>query len=313
VLFASDTNTILFSTTAATNAKLTQNRSRQPNRSLREWHIKLVKTSKDSKIICILDGLDECTLDSLRSFVPKLMECVTTPRNVKNGTIKALATIRPKWDIQRIFGNLEHPNIKLSSESHEIRTGLRKDVDKVIEERLKLLNIHQRHFDRVRGALQIVECWQSPYLWMNLVFEVLAELSCGNFEGSEWKRLLDCSLQESLVALPKLLEPASTAKWSGPLTPGFEGHQHPLYGTIRELVKAHLQNLLGDRPEKRRFAWKQTQNMVCNGTALTADGPSLAVIKGELFAVWRAHDGTDQLWWAKLHANDQDPDPKRTE
>lgn len=58
---------------------------------------------------------------------------------------------------------------------------------------------------------------------------------------------------------------------------------------------------------------KRQQKELCCGKALSADGPSIAVIKGDLVAVWRAHDGTDQLWWAKLSLSNQDQNSEWTD
>ncbi|MCJ1402205.1 hypothetical protein MMC11_005425 [Xylographa trunciseda] len=252
---------------------------------------------KAGEIIYVLDGLDECRLDQLHVFTDKLKQSLSEPRNVR-----FLVTSRPHPSILNIFKQKFGSTYNhLSWYDKAVRIEMQADIVKAANLLFKNHNCTGYH-EELRNALYLVERDQSSYLWTQVIFDVLKELSCDNFQMKQWKQLSSGLPKESLAICKKLLEPASIKGQQG-LRPRFNSHGHPLYSTAKKLLLFHFKSVLGIQTRPRwKFEWNQQQRNLFAEKAYSADGPSLAVVCDKLYAVWRGHAGNNGIWWSRIES-----------
>jgi hypothetical protein len=204
---------------------------------------------KAGDVICVLDALDECDLGSLRDFVQNLKDSICrTPR--KQGKLKFLATTRPEEYIFRIFENFEPPFFKHLPLPTDY---IKKDVDTVVNAGLEKLNLRSDR-ETIRQALYLDEYSESPYLWSDIVLEVLRELSRSTFQAKEWRDLRNTSSQEAFKHFRKFLEPfepSTTVTGQQMFKRHFKSHEHPSYATVKRLLSIHLKSVLTSRPQSK--------------------------------------------------------------
>lgn len=232
-----------------------QIQKRENNRDVQaeDYFNQSIENSQCDRIICILDSLDGCTPESLQSFMCILKKCILKPRS--EGTLKILATTRPDLKYLNEFHEDNRNFLKILWEHDDIRQGSQEDVRTVINERLHELNVQQHDVKQAKEAFQIsFDYRKSPYLWVDMVFEVLNVLLPGTSKALDWKKLVDSSPQESMTTLRKFLESTSTHERSQLPAPGFKGRQHPLYRRISKLLEGHLRRLLGAQPKSEFIA-----------------------------------------------------------
>jgi hypothetical protein len=196
--------------------------------------------SKNGDAVCLLHGLHECELGSLRTLMRNLKLYMTKRHD--ESTLKFLVTTKLNWGILDICKNFGPRYAHFLWRDAAVKTELREYFVAVVDDRLNALNVQGNH-DRIRKALDLDGYDQSSSLWADVVFDVLGELSGGSFEAKQWKRLIDNSRPGSLTVFKKLLEPATTNRqWTPKLF--LESQHYPSYPTVKKLLSIHLRSLL---------------------------------------------------------------------
>jgi len=158
------------------------------------WKI-LVRASRypnDGSTICILDGLDECTLDDVKILASSLKTFV---KNGDQSNVKFLITTRGYTDILEQFDGFGSGCLQVSSHSQKVKIHIQKDIDLVVDARLQTLvannpKLAQSKPDLIREALFLNPSKQRTYLWAELVFDVLLRKSPKD-TLKDWQRVID--------------------------------------------------------------------------------------------------------------------------
>ena len=143
------------------------------------WRLLLLVASKSQalQIVCVLDALDECRSQDQELLIQNLCHAFENDRS--SGTsegkarLKFLVTSRPYLDIQALFSSLtaKWPQIRLKGEEESDQ--IKKEIDIVIEIRMKQLaekvglspEVHQRF------QTQLLQMENRTYLWLHLVLD----------------------------------------------------------------------------------------------------------------------------------------------
>lgn len=194
------------------------------------------------EVICILDALDECK--DKRADIERLVEVIKSAHQSPNRIcLKVIAIARDDWYNRWYNSNCDMiPRLPDNNQipPEVVRRKFAYDFSMVIGDRIERLGIHG-HLDQIQQDLQLDGTTESPYLWANVVFDVLGELHGSNFEAMGWGRRI-ASSKEHYTIYKKMLKPFAG---NGLHTPQLKGHEHPLYETVRKLLLEHLQTLLG--------------------------------------------------------------------
>jgi hypothetical protein len=212
--------------------------------------------SRCSKTIyCIIDALDECSPDDIPQFVQKLQDYIES-RQLRRERVKFLITARPHACIFRSFKDTSSPGNKITlyckamSWGDEAIEQMQTDISEYIAYQLD--RIKYRGDARILISLLLDKNSQSSYLWPSVVFDVLNELHCNSLRTKQWGKVINALEKQKLSICKELLEPSSI-KGKRICRPRFDGHEHPLYKTARQLLRFHFQGVLGnsDRPLSR--------------------------------------------------------------
>lgn len=142
------------------------------------WNILLMAASdsKAGEIVCILDGLDECTENARYQFIDALSAFYKRAISEKGGSrLKFLITSRPYYDIERRFAELirNFPSIRVPGENESKAIG--HEIDTVIKWKLSKLALELRLNASEQSTLEaeLLSMTHRTYLWAKLVFDIL--------------------------------------------------------------------------------------------------------------------------------------------
>ena len=145
----------------------------------------------------ILDALDECAEPDLKELIEMLKQQFERMQNPNTSKIKFLLTSRPYEQIMANFRELVDTFPYLHIPGEEASEQISKEVNCVIEHRVRKLAIDQGFNTKVEQALRerLLRIQHRTYLWVYLVFNYIEE------EGLEKKT--EKGVETSLATLPK--------------------------------------------------------------------------------------------------------------
>jgi ankyrin repeat protein len=153
------------------------------------------------EIICVLDGLDECREEDLLQLSAKLRSFFLEPTGDKT-RLKFLLTSRPydyvRWELQELENLI--PTIHLAGESEAEVEKISREIDIVVENRLRTIGIKRRLRDKERHHLLklVMAVHNRTYLWICLTIDVIEKMH-GFTRGN---------VIESLTTLPQTVDEA---------------------------------------------------------------------------------------------------------
>jgi ankyrin repeat protein len=130
-----------------------------------------VRSIADIKVICILDGLDECEPNSAKLFIDFIVEYLHQPF----GNAKFIVTCRPYEEILQNFRSFQSL-IMLKTGDEEI-SQISSEIKSVIGHRLEKMTTRERNplpidvAEKLQVSLKAFN--NRTYLWLHLVFELL--------------------------------------------------------------------------------------------------------------------------------------------
>jgi ankyrin repeat protein len=171
----------------------------------RLWNtlIGLARDRAAGEIICVLDGLDECREEDLLQLSAKLRSFFLKPTGDENETrLKFLLTSRPyeyvRWELQELENLI--PTIHLAGESEAEVEKISREIDVLVENRLRTIGIKRRLTDTERRHLLtlVMAVRNRTYLWICLTLDVIERMH-GFTRGN---------VIESLTTLPQTVDEA---------------------------------------------------------------------------------------------------------
>ncbi|VUC35658.1 unnamed protein product [Clonostachys rosea] len=157
---------------------------------LREIFNKVCQLSQRPRIICVVDALDECDPQELRSLGDLLLETIHHPYNESHPKINFLTTTRGYPEITELFEDKSNC-IHLSADSTAESDQIQKDITLVLDhkvERMRNGTLSDSRKEMIKSALLDKSSGQRTYLWLDLVFQVLDRNF--NNKASAWERLI---------------------------------------------------------------------------------------------------------------------------
>lgn len=175
------------------------------------WNIftQVVKQPDAGPIVCILDALDECSVEGLRSLVKDIVSLYRLPEADRVFVdVRFLLTTRGYPSIIDQFRQLQPFCIRLSGESKDEIKAIQKEIDLVVEQRMKEL-VKQKQLDASQVG-KLTRCLrerggdQRNYIWVKLVFQVLQDAYPSS--NGEWENLVRSLPPTVSEAYAKLLQ-----------------------------------------------------------------------------------------------------------
>ncbi|RAK95653.1 ankyrin [Aspergillus ibericus CBS 121593] len=131
-----------------------------------------VRSIANIKLICILDGLDECEPNSRRVLIESLVDSFG---GCQFGNARFIVTCRPSEEILQGFDSLQ-PKVTLEAGDEEI-SQISSEVNSMIDHRIAKIRARQRNplplgvAAKLKSELKAFN--NRTYLWVRLVFELL--------------------------------------------------------------------------------------------------------------------------------------------
>jgi hypothetical protein len=170
------------------------------------WEIftKAVTDPLAGKIVCILDGLDECTVLGRNQIIGTLRKFYKNPTSRSASQLKFLVTSRPYFDIERQFSELVRlfPAIRLHGEresngiASEINIFTKSEVEKLSH------NLDLSHSERITLESELLNVEHRTYLWPKLIVEVIRdEISITRAKLMQIIRTLPATVDEAYESI----------------------------------------------------------------------------------------------------------------
>ncbi|KAL9629835.1 MAG: hypothetical protein Q9164_006703, partial [Protoblastenia rupestris] len=177
------------------------------------WQI-LIRSAKDpnaGEIVCVLDALDECTKDSRKQLLKKLVSFFSDTRARKDSLIrlKFLVTARPYDDLELNLRPLESigkcMHFDRDVESHVIG----QEINLAIDYKLSLVMSEFNQEDRDRIGYRLKEKENRTYLWVFLTIGIIENAKSNYGNLSKIESLLEDMPLEVSDAYEKILSKSS--------------------------------------------------------------------------------------------------------
>ena len=139
------------------------------------------------QLVCVIDALDECRSEDRLELVQSISGCMSTSK------IKVLFLSRPYFSIERNFDQayINGPVIRLSGENDKEREEISKEIDIVLDQRIKdFCNRRDLNSDDKDFLLQkFTSIPQRTYLWAHLTMAILEDTP--GFTRGNTRRILE--------------------------------------------------------------------------------------------------------------------------
>ncbi|UKZ46399.1 hypothetical protein TrVGV298_000600 [Trichoderma virens] len=160
------------------------------------WEI-LIRCSNSLKfgeIICVIDALDECNVDSRKSFIEKLKEFYRRPSELLRSKLKFLITSRPYDDIEVSFKYLSGVAGYLRFDGDDKSGDIGDEINLVIDDRVNEIAEDFKEEDRRLISDKLKSMEHRTYLWLHLTLDIIKK------SPSEYGRRID--VEVLLSSLP---------------------------------------------------------------------------------------------------------------
>ena len=126
-------------------------------------------------IICVIDALDECNTESREQLIAKLNEFYYQPKSSCHGLskLKFLITSRPYDDIEVSFESFSATAEYLRFDGDEKSAQIGKEINLVIDAKLKEITGKFNNDDRKRIADRLKGMENRTYLWLYLIIDII--------------------------------------------------------------------------------------------------------------------------------------------
>ncbi|CAG7917050.1 unnamed protein product [Penicillium olsonii] len=145
------------------------------------WQIfvNCVESPNAGEIIVVLDALDECKRSSWLQLLEKLNKTYCDwNRSGSPPKVKFLMTSRPYDDIKNCFRKFPLGSSCLSLEGDEKSTEISKEINLVIDARVKEIAREFKEDDRRLIADKLKSMGNRTYLWLHLTFDIIDQSPC---------------------------------------------------------------------------------------------------------------------------------------
>ncbi|KAK4075846.1 hypothetical protein Trihar35433_2406 [Trichoderma harzianum] len=162
------------------------------------WKILLrcASSLNSGEIICVIDGLDECHLDSRWIFIEELKEFYRHPRG-SSSKLKFLITSRPVRAIDMHFEKLSGATSYLRFDGDDKSAEISHDVDSIINFRVNEIAQNFTVNDRRLIADRLESMEHRTYLWLYLTLDIIKRIPSQYGKGIDVDAVLS-SLPSSL-------------------------------------------------------------------------------------------------------------------
>ncbi|KAJ4863764.1 ankyrin repeats (3 copies) domain-containing protein [Trichoderma breve] len=162
------------------------------------WKILLRCASllNSGEIICVIDGLDECHVDSRWIFIDELKEFYRHPQG-SSSKLKFLITSRPFGDIDIHFEKLSGATSYLRFDGDDKSAEISHDVDSIINFRVNEITQNFTENDRRLIADRLESMEHRTYLWLYFTLDIIKRITSQYGKGLDVDAVLS-SLSSSL-------------------------------------------------------------------------------------------------------------------
>ncbi|EFX04858.1 ankyrin repeat-containing protein [Grosmannia clavigera kw1407] len=205
--------------------------------------INCANSPEAGQIICVLDALDECEIQSRNELIGELKRFYCEQRELaKSSTLMFLITSRPYADLEFAFLKF-NTTTYLRFDGDEKSADIGKEISLVIDERVNTVAASFSEKHRLELADHLKSMENRTYLWLHLVFSIIE----GNFSYSrplDIKKLLSQIPPEVSGAYEQILDKSSNKDLTMKLLQLVLAAEHPL-----TLDEVNIALALADSPQ----------------------------------------------------------------
>jgi ankyrin repeat protein len=203
--------------------------------------IKCVSSPVVGEIFCVLDALDECSVNS-RDLIDKLKEFYSHPSS-STSKLKILITSRPYDNIEELFRKFPDTKAYWRLDGDEKSAEISEDINRVIDAKLEELTHSFLETDRQKISNRLKAMENRTYLWLHLTFDIIENSPCEYGRLSDIKTLLSTLPPETSKVYEKIMDRSTNEPWSETLLQIVLAASRPL--SLDEAIRAFAIALAG--------------------------------------------------------------------
>lgn len=158
---------------AMTEFKNKDQKITQEFRTLWNIFIKALADPNCGKVICVVDGLDECGKSTQDLFIESLVTFYSTLGKDRNSLLKLIVTSRPYPSIERRFSKSPTIRLKAEDETDDISS----DISRVVRARVGSIASQRSLTPAVRANLEerLIHNADRTFLWVSLILKMIED------------------------------------------------------------------------------------------------------------------------------------------
>lgn len=157
------------------------------------------------EVVCVLDALDECNENSARQLIDALRDYYSQSKSHLTSKLKFLITSRPYAHLEASFKKSPESVAYLRFDGDEKSVEIAKDIDRVIDYKLKGITGAFNAQDRERISERLKAMENRTYLWLHLTFHIIEENPSQYGRRSDVEALLEDLPEQLSSAYEKIL------------------------------------------------------------------------------------------------------------
>lgn len=217
--------------------------------------IQCAKPPSSSKIVCVLDAIDECEINSRKALMSLLKDFYSAEESRSNSRLKFFVTFRPYDNILDPFSAFIGPVSSISLDSDKKRDLVSEDIDLFIDKRLATFAIALQPEDKAKIAKHLKNSHNRTYLWIHLMFNIIGENRSVYSKSSSIERLLSSLPTELNGAYEAILSRSQDDKLTETLLRIASAASRPL--TVDEMNVAVTLETEGQRLDSQATTMKR--------------------------------------------------------
>jgi hypothetical protein len=190
------------------------------------------------KVICIVDGLDECEEFTRKRLIESLVELYSGPgKEITNALLKFIVTSRPYPSIERQFSELEIMRLKAEDETNHIGD----DIARVVRTRVDRIRRLKSLTPEVQDSLKkrLIDNADRTFLWVSLVLTMIEDSAKASRKVLE--EMISTIPSELDAVYDKILQQSSDHEYARKLL-------HIVVAAIRPLTLEEINVALAMKP-----------------------------------------------------------------
>ncbi|KAF7179589.1 hypothetical protein CNMCM7691_008637 [Aspergillus felis] len=159
------------------------------------------------EIICVLDALDECSMDSRQQLIDRMKEFYCQPWRLSNPLLKLkfLITSRPYDYLEASFKRFSNTTAYLRFDGDEKSAQISKEINLVIDAKVYDIARDFEEGDRRKISEQLKSMEHRTYLWLYLTFDIIEQSPSEYGRRSDMEALLSDLPSKVSQAYEKIL------------------------------------------------------------------------------------------------------------